>query len=162
MSQISMLNLLQIHKRRAVITLGLLSSYAAACYSARTCKSQFIRTGIAGSLATITVESCFHAIDTVNIRTKASEKNISFANMIKKIYKTDGLLGFGKGFSASLYGSAIYGFAYFAIYKSLKQICRDLFGDKVDVAVCYFIAALVTETLLLSVKFPYDLVKCRL
>jgi Mitochondrial carrier protein len=82
--------------------------------------------------------------------------------MIHKIYKKEGLVGFGKGFSAAFYGAAIYGFAYFSIYKVLKSYFKDKFGDKVDMAICYLIASFTTEALTLIVKFPYDLIKCRL
>lgn len=70
--------------------------------------------------------------------------------------------GFLKGFSAAFYGAAIYGFAYFSIYKILKGYFKDRFEGKVDMAVCYLLASFTTEVLTLSVKFPYDLIKCRL
>lgn len=84
--------------------------------------------------------------------------------MVSNIFRTEGLPGFFKGFSAAFYGAAIYGFAYFTIYKSIKNILKSRMGadTKVDMAVCYFFAALSTECLTLAVKFPFDLFKCRL
>jgi hypothetical protein len=113
-------------------------------------------------LANVIVECTFHFADTVNIRTKANEKNISSTNMMRRIYRKEGILGFGKGFSAAFYGAAIYGFCYFTIYKMLKTYLADKFGGKYDMAVCYLLASFTTECLTLVVKFPYDLMKCRL
>ena len=72
------------------------------------------------------------------------------------------MYGFGKGFSACFYGAAACGFLYFAIYKALKGIFRDLFGDGIEMAVCYMLASFAAETLTLSIQYPYDLIKCRL
>lgn len=84
--------------------------------------------------------------------------------MIGHISRTEGIAGFAKGFSSAFYGAALYGFAYFSIYKIIKNNFRDKLGDdtKVDMAVCYFFAALSAECLTLFVKFPFDLFKCRL
>lgn len=82
--------------------------------------------------------------------------------MISKIYTQDGLKGFGKGFSATFYGGIIYGFCYFAIYKVIKGYFKDHFDGTVDLGVCYLLASFTTEVLTLSVKYPYDLFKCRL
>jgi hypothetical protein len=41
-----------------------------------------LRFGIAGSLTNVVVESMFHFADTINIRTKASESNVSGRSMI--------------------------------------------------------------------------------
>lgn len=71
-------------------------------------------------------------------------------------------MGFGRGFSAAFYGGIIYGFAYFSIYKVLKGYFRDYFDNTVDLALVYLLASFTTEVLTLSVKFPYDLIKCRL
>lgn len=121
-----------------------------------------LRFGIAGSLANVLIETAFHFADTVNIRTKASSTNISTSTMISKIYTQDGLKGFGKGFSATFYGGIIYGFCYFTIYKMIKGYFKDHFDGTVDLGVCYLLASFTTEVLTLSVKYPYDLFKCRL
>lgn len=121
-----------------------------------------LRFGIAGSIANVTIESVFHFADTVNIRAKASEKSVSTASMISKIYGQEGVRGFGRGFSAAFYGGIIYGFFYFAIYKVIKGYFKDYFDGTVDMAVCYLLAAFTTEVITLSVKYPYDLIKCRL
>lgn len=82
--------------------------------------------------------------------------------MAKKIFKKEGIVGFGKGISAAFYGAAIYGFCYFSIYKMLKTWFADKFGGKYDLAFVYLFASFTTECLTLVVKFPYDLMKCRL
>lgn len=83
-------------------------------------------------------------------------------SMISKIYRKDGILGFGKGFSAAFYGGAIYGFAYFTVYKILKGHFKEFFGDTIDMTLCYFLASFTAECICLLVKLPYDLIKCRL
>ena len=45
--------------------------YAGVCWSAINWKNEIFRLGVAGSLANLFVETSFHFIDTVNIRTKA-------------------------------------------------------------------------------------------
>ncbi len=113
-------------------------------------------------MANVIVECTFHFADTVNIRTKAHDTHVSSTSMIRKIYRKEGLIGFGKGISAAFYGAAIYGFFYFAIYKMLKNYLTEKFGGKYDMALCYLLASFTTECLTLVVKFPYDLMKCRL
>ena len=80
--------------------------------------------GVAGSLATICVETSFHFVDTVNIRSKAMldarANSMSMSSMIYKIWAKEGLYGFGKGFSACFYGAAASGFIYFSLYKYFK------------------------------------------
>ena len=45
----------------------------------------------------------------------------------------------------------------------LKGTFKEYFeGTGIDLAVVYLLAAFSTEVLTLSVKFPYDLIKCRL
>lgn len=136
--------------------------YFGTCYHAKNWQNEILRIGIAGSLANVVVECGFHFADTVNIRTKANETYISSANMMQKIYRKEGIFGFGKGISAAFYGAAIYGFAYFSIYKLLKTYLADKFGGKYDMAAVYLLASFTTECLTLCVKFPYDLMKCRL
>ena len=63
------------------------------------------------------VETSFHFVDTVNVRAKVSEKNTTSLNMVKKIYASEGIYGFSKGFSATFYGSIVCGFIYFSLYK---------------------------------------------
>ena len=156
------INFVYFHRRRITVTTGVVGTYFSTCYSARNWDNELIKIGIAGSLSNVIVECSFHFADTVNIRTKANETNISTTSMINKIYRKEGIIGFGKGFSAAFYGAAIYGFSYFVIYKMIKSYLAEKFEGKVDMAVCYVLAAFVTECLTLSVKFPYDLIKCRL
>ena len=70
--------------------------------------------------------------------------------------------GFGKGFSAAFYGAALYGLVFFGTYKMMKGFFREYFDGKYDLGLCYLLASCVTETISLSVKYPYDLIKCRL
>ena len=107
--------------------------------------------GVAGSLANIVCESAFHAVDTVNIRAKASEKHISSLSMVNKIWRKEGLYGFSKGFSACFYGASVCGFMYFSLYKLFKGIFKDHFGEGVEIAFIYMLASFVAEIITLSV-----------
>jgi len=71
--------------------------------------------------------------------------------MANKIYQKEGVIGFGRGFSAAFYGSVIYGFTYFCIYKILKTKFKDYFDGAVDLAIVYLLASFTTEVLSLSV-----------
>lgn len=116
--------------------------------------------GMAGSLANLVVEAGFHFADTVNVRAKVSDQQMSSIKMVEKIYKSEGLSGFGKGFSACYYGSIACGFIYFSLYKAFKQWSREYLGDQYNIAWTYFIASFAAEFFTLLVYYPYDLVKC--
>lgn len=90
--------------------------------------------GVAGSLASVLVETSFHLIDTVNIRSKAAvpPTGDSIMTMVSKIWAREGLYGFCKGFSACFYSSVASGFIYFSIYKYLKGVLRVENGGEYD------------------------------
>ena len=135
------------------------------CYNAMSWNNGILRMGVAGSLANLTVEAGFHFFDTDNIRSKAAQGaggQITMLSMVNKIWQKEGLYGFGKGFSACFYGAAACGFIYFAFYKYLKDKFKEKFGIYVDNGILYMTAAIMAETATLSVKYPYDLIKCRL
>ena len=125
--------------------------YSWICYKSLTIENEVIRMGVAGSLANIVCESAFHAVDTVNIRAKASTKQISTLSMLSKIWHKEGLYGFSKGFSACFYGASVCGFMYFSLYKLFKGIFKDHFGDGVDMAFIFLLASFFAEILTLSV-----------
>lgn len=118
--------------------------------------------GIAGSVSNMIVEVIFHFLDTVNVRTKVSDKNMSSLNMIKNIYRKEGIGGFSKGFSACFYGSIACGFIYFSLYKIFKGMFKEWLGESVNIAWTFFFASLFAELITLLVYYPYDLIKCRL
>ena len=118
--------------------------------------------GFAGSLAHTTVECLFHFVDTVNIRAKAAETSMTTMSMVNKIWAKEGIVGFGKGFSACFYGSAFGGFLYFVLYKTLKTHMGDYLPKTWDIGLVFATAAMTSEALCLGVKYPFDLIKCRL
>ena len=87
--------------------------------------------GVAGSLASVLCDSCFHVVDTVNIRAKASKENLSSLQVTKQIYRAEGIMGFAKGFSACFYSAAFCGFIYFAAYKYLKGVYKERWVSQV-------------------------------
>ena len=48
------------------------AAFGGTCWSARGWNNEVLKMGVAGSLAFTIVETSFHFMDTVNIRTKAS------------------------------------------------------------------------------------------
>ncbi len=104
-----------------------------------------------------TVEGLFHFVDTVNIKTKASETKTCTQTMVRKIWAQEGVTGFGRGIGAAIYGNYSSGFIYFVLYKYLKTNIPDYFGN-----LRLLVAGFVAETIAIIFKFPFDLVKCRL
>lgn len=110
------------------------------------------------------VETSFHMIDTVNIRSKATPQLASsnFVSLVSKIWAQEGMLGFGRGFSAALYGSVFAGFTYFFLYKLLKQNLTRKCEGKYDIGFVAMAASFFAELMTLLVQYPFDLIKCRL
>ena len=157
-----LLNVLHFHRKQALIAVTFCGGYGLLSYKSIKIENEVFRMGVAGSLANIFCESAFHAVDTVNIRAKASETQISTLSLVSKIWRKEGLYGFGKGFSACFYGASICGFMYFSMYKAFKGHFAEYFGDSVDPAICFLLASFCAEVVTLSVQYPYDLIKCRL
>ena len=107
--------------------------------------------GVAGSLALMSVECFWHFLDTVNIRAKALETNVSTQALVSRIWNKEGFAGFGRGFSACFYGSAAAGFVYFSLYMYFKNVYRKLVDDKFDLAAIFLAASLTAEAMTLSV-----------
>ncbi len=149
------------HRKRigiaSVVTAGYLALSERAIYA----KSDLYRMGVAGSLATMVMETTHHFVDTVNIRSKVSKKPISSMGMASKIYSQEGIYGFSKGFSACYYGSIACGFIYFSLYKLFKSEIRAVLGDSSIATIC-FLSSFSAEMITLLVYFPYDMIKCRL
>jgi Mitochondrial carrier protein len=76
--------------------------------------------------------------------------------MVRKIWASEGVVGFGRGIGAAIYGNYSCGFIYFVLYKWLKNNMPELGGFKA------LIAGFFAETVAILYKFPFDLVKCRL
>ena len=157
-----LLNLIHFHRKQTLVGMGFCGGYGLLCYKGLYIENEVLRMGIAGSLANIICESAFHAVDTVNIRAKASTKQLSTLSMVNKIWAKEGVYGFSKGFTACFYGASVCGFMYFSFYKAFKGLFKDRLGDNVDVAFCFLLASFFAEIITLSVQYPYDLIKCRL
>jgi hypothetical protein len=82
--------------------------------------------------------------------------------MVHKIWAKEGIHGFVKGFSACFYGATFVGFLYFCLYKMLKTHLVNYLPSSWDIGLVFASAALTAETLCLGIKFPFDLIKCRL
>ena len=86
---------------------------------------------------------------------------MSSMGLAAEIWKKEGLRGFFKGFTACFYAATACGIIYFALYKLLKGVFKDLIGEKNDLALCYMISSMTSALLTLGVQYPYDLIKCR-
>jgi len=74
-------------------------------YRNKSSTNENLRLALAGCIAVTTVETTFHMIDTVNIRSKANPHmgSSSMATLVTKIWTKEGIIGFGRGFSAAFY-----------------------------------------------------------
>jgi hypothetical protein len=99
--------------------------YLLSIYMAHKSENEVLRIGAAGSITTLIGESSFYFIDAINARSKVLSRNISFAEMLKDVLKSEGVRGLYKGYSASYYSSIMYGYLYFYIYKGFKGYVKD-------------------------------------
>lgn len=67
------------------------SVYLWSLIKAKKSEIEVIRMGAAGSLTMILVESMFYFVDAVNTRSKVLSENVKFSDMIKDIYKSEGI-----------------------------------------------------------------------
>lgn len=153
---------MHFHRRRIFVGAAFVSTYSTICYKSTNSQNEIFRMGVAGSLANVVVESGFHFMDTVNVRSKLYDGNISSFGMVKAMYMKEGLIGFSKGISACFYGSIACGFIYFSLYKLFKKWIKDWLGSEYHMAWTYFSASFLAEFFTLIVYYPFDLVKCRL
>lgn len=156
-------NFAHFHRRRIMIATTFMGCYGYLCNKARSPSvNEILRLGFAGSIANVTIESMFHFADTVNVRAKTTVGNDSTMNILKNIYRKEGLFGFSKGFSAMFYGSIFCGFIYFSLYKWFKGYYREKLNSETNPATIYFAASLTAEFFTLVIYYPFDLIKCRL
>jgi hypothetical protein len=86
-------------------------------------------------------------------------------SLVAKIWQKEGLIGFGRGFSAAFYGAVMAGFSYFFLYKLFKQKISQQFeywNINVDMGIVCLMSSFTAELCTLLSKYPFDLVKCRL
>ena len=141
-----------------------LSSFGLFAYTNKSNENEILRIALAGCISHTTVETGFHMIDTVNIRSKANPHlgSSSMLSLVSKIWAKEGIIGFGRGFSAAFYGGLFSGFIYFSLYKIFKQYFGAKFENKVDVGWLCLLSSFCAELITLTIKYPFDLVKCRL
>ena len=98
---------------------------------------------VAGSIANMIADSCFHFIDVINVNSKSvdidrlkiingngngtnGQGTNTFAH-IKKIYNNHGYGGFLRGYTGCYYQGLLYGFTFFLIYKDIKDGMNEKF-----------------------------------
>ena len=99
-------------------------------YKSYESKSKITRIAAAGSLTFLLCELSFFPLDALNLNQKLHLSNISTLNMLKMNLKLYGPYGVYRGFTTSFYSSTTAGFAFFAIYKGLKQNLKEKFKPK--------------------------------
>jgi hypothetical protein len=67
------LNFAYFHRKRIFVAASFLASYGYVSKLAVNHPNEYIRMGIAGSVAHVTVEAMFHFVDTVNVRAKLGD-----------------------------------------------------------------------------------------
>jgi len=138
------------------------AAYGTLLYRGRKHKNDIWRIALAGSLAKMLWEVGFHSIDTINMRSKLHPNKMNTYRMMSEIYTQEGVKGFSKGISACYYGSIVWGFLYFSLYKQLKVfISKRSEGQLRPSQVCLS-SSFVAEMITLLIYYPYDLVKSRM
>jgi len=137
------------------------SAYVYTCSKARKWEYEALRMGVAGSIAHVIVECGFHVIDTVNVNAKADAVHVSTSTMVRKMWAKEGMTGFGRGISACFYSATVGGFIYFTIYKLLKTYLAGVLPN-IDQGLVFALAGFISEGVTICMKYPFDLVKCRL
>ena len=107
----------------------------------------------------LTDTSCF-LLDTLNSRAKVNYS--SEAVQLQNIIRYEKPQALYRGFSAAFYGSLIYGYAYFYVYKQIKVGLRHYFESIGNIPLLYFCSAALSECLSLGFYYPLDLVKVRM
>jgi hypothetical protein len=80
------INFAYFYRRRLLIGATFCTFYGITCKKSTNASNELFRMAIAGSLANLVCEGGFHFADTVNVRAKVSEINMSSLNMVKYIY----------------------------------------------------------------------------
>jgi len=81
------------------------------------------------------------------------------ADCLKKIYKSDGLMGLYRGFSVSVQGIIIYRAAYFGFFDTAKGMLPD--PKNTHILISWAIAQCVT-TVSGVISYPFDTVRRRM
>lgn len=155
-------NFLKFYRRRLYVFGAFSTVYSATLYQHRNHQNEIYRMALAGSLSNMIWEVGFHFADTVNIRSKLHTQNVSTYHMLNQIFMEEGVYGLSKGISACFYGSIVWGFLYFSLYKKLKSYLHTLFDGRVHVSFVFLAASFLAESLTLLLYYPYDLIKSRL
>ena len=79
--------------------------------------------------------------------------------MARRIFNIYGPGGFFKGYSATFYGSFIYGWVYFSIYKQMKKYD---FGDVGKSPLLFLSSSFVAQLIANFLYYPYELAKVRM
>lgn len=97
-------------------------------YLTKNNQSEAVRLGVTGSLTLLASEMSFYFVDTINMRSKVLNSNKGGIEMLREIVWNEGPQGLYKGIQACFFGSIIYGFSYFYIYKKLKEHYKQYIG----------------------------------
>jgi len=122
-----------------------------------------IKVGFAGALTQFISDSCFHFVDTVNVRCKGADSLVRWYSMVSEIWAKQGMKGFFVGINATFCASLFGGFTYFTLYKFLKSKLKKGEDDgRFRSFLTDFGAAAIAEMVALLIYFPFELVKARL
>ena len=126
-------------------------------------ENKHLKMAYSGVAAQVVSDIIFHPIDLININTKYNFQNkTNSVDTFKKVYKQYGFRGFYRGLDVLILSSAIYGFAYYTIYKYVKESILNAYkGDDEMNFVAYTLASISGE-LILIFYYPFDMIKTRI
>jgi len=86
MPVMSAVNFIHFYRKRILVNTLAATGFLTICRRARHWENETLRMGVAGCMAHGTVEAAFHFVDTVNIKSKASEVHTCTGTMVRKIW----------------------------------------------------------------------------
>lgn len=123
----------------------------------------WIKIGLAGSLAQGISELSFHFIDTVNNRCKVNKGPTKSIPHLRKMIASEGYRCLFRGINVTFYTGFCGGLVYFALYKYIKDQMKGSssrgFGQEY---IRYFCAAFVSELATLFIYYPMEMIKTRM
>jgi hypothetical protein len=126
-----------------------------------------IRYTIAGTAATLFTELATHAIDTINMKSKAINGPKLY---VFDILRIEGPFSLLRGVQPVLYGYFFSSMIYFYIYVHIKALIKKTYFNEEGssfrliyaTAVASFLGSIAAEYIALGFYYPFDLIKTRM
>ena len=122
---------------------------------------------VAGLFADMLSLSVYVPVEVVVQRVQASDEKVSSRNIVRDIWKTQGITGLYKGFAATLVTSGIGSAVWWLAYENLKKIFQKEFEARVDASgvlvgsLPQLLAGSVSSLVSAICSNPFDVAKTR-